>query len=88
MLAALNEIDRLSDFQRRQLVEMPDFRRAVASWYGAYLFFTGGEWQRWKKRHGSTLSAIESATLQSSPLGAKLIGKLRKQVIGERTHPA
>ena len=50
MLAALNEIDRLSDLQRRQLVEMPDFGEAVASWYGAYLFFTGGEWKRWIER--------------------------------------
>jgi hypothetical protein len=87
MLAALNEIDRLSDLQRRQLVEMSDFGEAVASWYGAYLFFTGGEWQRWIERHGSTPSVIESATLRSS-LGAKLIGKLRKLVIGERAQPA
>jgi hypothetical protein len=43
MLAALNETDRLSDDQLRQLVEMPDFGEAVASWYGAYLFFTGIE---------------------------------------------
>jgi hypothetical protein len=47
MLAALDEIDRLSHLQRRQLVEMPDFGEAVASWYGAHLFFTGEEWQRW-----------------------------------------
>jgi hypothetical protein len=43
MQAALNETDRLSDGQLRQLVEMPDFGEAVASWYGAYLFFTGIE---------------------------------------------
>jgi hypothetical protein len=83
MLAAFNEIDRLSDLQRRQLVEMSDFGEAVASWYGAYLFFTGGEWQRWIERHDSTPSVIESATLRNS-LGAKLIGKLRKLMIGQR----
>ena len=83
MLAALNEIDRLSDLQRRELVEMSDFGEAVASWYGAYLFFNGGEWQRWIERHDSTPSVIEPATLRNS-LGANLIGKLRKLVIGER----
>ena len=60
MQAALDETDRLSDRQLRQLVEMPDFGEAVASWYGAYLFFTGGEWQRWIERH-----ALHR--LQSSP---------------------
>ena len=83
MLAALNEVDRLSDLQRRRLVEMSDFGEAVASWYGAYLFFTDGEWQRWMERHDSAPSVIESATLRNSP-GAKLIGKLRKLVTGER----
>ena len=83
MLAALNEIDRLSDLQRRQLVEMSDFGEAVASWYGAYLFFTDGEWQRWIERHDSTPSVIETVTLRNS-LGAKLIGKFRKLVIGKR----
>ena len=77
MLAALDEIDRLSDVQRRRLVEMPDFGEAVACRYGAYLFFTEGEWQRWIERHGSTLSVIESTTPGKS-LGVKLIGKLRK----------
>jgi hypothetical protein len=86
MLAALDEIDRLSVVQRRQLVEMPDFGEAVASWYGAYLFFTGGEWQRWTERHGSTPSIIESATQRNS-LGAKLIGKLRKLMIGNELSP-
>jgi hypothetical protein len=77
MLAALDEIDRLSNTQRRQLVEMPDFGEAVASRYGAYLFFTGGEWQRWIECHGSTLSINESTAPRNS-LGVKLIGKFRK----------
>ena len=77
MLAALDEIDRLSDFQRRRLVEMPDFGEAVASRYGAYLFFSGEEWQKWIERHGSTASIIES-TSRRNLSGVKLIGKLRK----------
>jgi hypothetical protein len=85
MLAALDEIDRLSDLERRRLVEMPNFGEAVAYWYGAYLFFTGGEWQRWMERHGSTPSVIESATLRSS-LGV-IIGKLRKLMIGSELSP-
>jgi hypothetical protein len=56
---------------------MPDFGEAVASRFGAYLFFTGGEWQRWIERHGSTTSIIGSTTRRNS-LGVKLIGKLRK----------
>lgn len=81
MQAALNQTDTLSDDQLQQLVEMPDFGEAVASWYGAYLFFTGGEWQRWIERHDSTPSVIETATLRSS-LFAKLFGKIRELVIG------
>jgi hypothetical protein len=75
MQAALDETDRLSDDKLRQLVEMPDFGEAVASWYGAYLFFTGGEWQRWIERHRSTPSAIDSAMPRSS-MSVKLLGKL------------
>jgi hypothetical protein len=74
MQAALNQTDRLSDNRLRQLVEMPDFGEAVASWYGAYLFFTGGEWQRWIEHNGSMPPATESATLRRSPR-VKLIGK-------------
>ena len=44
MQAALDETERLSGDRLRQLVEAtPDFGEAVASWYGAYLFFTGIE---------------------------------------------
>jgi hypothetical protein len=86
MLAALNETDRLSDLQRRQLVEMSDFGEAVASWYGAYLFFNGGEWQRWIERHGSAPCEIESATLRNS-LAVRLFGKLRELVIGGELSP-
>jgi hypothetical protein len=75
MLAALNETDRLSDDQLRQLVEMPDFGEAVASWYGACLFFTSGEWQRWIERHADTVcpSAIISGVgrLAISATGAR-----------------
>jgi hypothetical protein len=81
MLAALNETDRLSDLQRRQLVEMPDFGEAVASWFGAHLFFSGGAWQRWIERHGSTPCVIESAALRSA-LAANLFRKLRELMIG------
>jgi len=77
MLAALDEIDGLSDLQRRRLVEMPDFGEAVASRYGAYLFFTGGEWQRWIESQGSTPPIIESTTPRNS-LGVKLVRKLGK----------
>jgi hypothetical protein len=86
MLAALNETDRLSDLQRRRLVEMPDFGEAVAGWFGAYLFFSGGEWQRWMERNGSTPSVIKSATLRSS-LVTKSFGKFGELVIGGELSP-
>jgi hypothetical protein len=70
MLAALNETDKLSDLQRRQLVEMPDFGEAVASWYGAYLFFTGGEWQRWIERRGRVTVPPKNAEVKLRHVGA------------------
>jgi hypothetical protein len=81
MQSALNESDRLPQSDRRKLVEMSDFGEALACWYGSYLFFTDGGWQRWIESHSSQPSAAQSATLRSS-LAAKFFGKLRELVTG------
>ena len=87
MQAALDETDRLSIGDRLKLLEMPDFGEAVASWYGSYLFFTSGGWQRWIERHSPTPSVVESARPRRQ-MAAKLFGKLRELVSGGETESA